>query len=95
MAIILTGTTVMAPSIEVFVQVAILCGDYQYGGYVITDLRKGIFTIIGEHSKFAKICNQVTSPDDGTVPIVHFMEPCTGEMMVCLHLLRSYGEENI
>ena len=42
MAIILTGTTVMAPNIEVFVQVTIkfLCGDYQYGGYVITDLQK-------------------------------------------------------
>ena len=42
MATILTGTTVMAPNIEVdvFVYIVILCGDYQYGGYVITDLQK-------------------------------------------------------
>ena len=50
MAIILTGTTVMAQSIEVFVQVAILCGDYQYGGYVITDLQKAF-------SQFENIVN--------------------------------------
>ena len=36
--------------------------------------------------------NQITSPDDGTVPSVHFMEPCTCEMMVCLHLLCDGGE---